>query len=161
MWFRSRDKTPQPAAPQEPVLDRSMLSRVEVQRSLANGAPPTPWPLRRQDREAIDALATYFARAIPVPGEDGRVRTEESFGYGGPQLELYVPVLSEKTPVAVLVRNWHSSGDLEADLFFFGAPDGRLAAIVKKLGFKKRDEPETAHVTIYRIAREFPRKRAS
>lgn len=160
MWFRKRDKTAE-VEPAEPIYERSILSRVEIQRAISNGAPPIPWALRKQDHEAISRLATYFAKAIPVPTEDGRVRAIESMGYGGPQIELYVPVLSEKTPVAVLVRNWHTSGDLEADLFFFGAPDGRLAQIVKKLGFVQRNEPQPPQVMVYRNSNDVPRKRAS
>ena len=161
MWFRKRAEDSESTSAQEPIYDRSILSRVEVQRAISNGAPPTPWELRKQDREAIDRLATYFAKAIPVPTADGRVRTQETMGYGGPQLELFVPVLSEKTPVVVLVRNWHTSGDLEADLFFFGAPDGRLAQIVKKLGFVLRLELQPPQVMVYRNSLDVPRKRAS
>ena len=139
----------------------SILSRTEVQRSLAGGAPATPWLLRKEDRQAMDMLATYFARAIPVPTPDGRVTVRESLGHGGPQLELYVPVLSSKNPVAVLARNWHSGQDLEADLFFFGAPDGRLASIVKKLGFLRRDDVPNTDVSVFRAQQRLPQKRAS
>lgn len=161
MWFRKNARNSEADSAQEPIYERSILSRVEVQRAISNGAPATPWELRKQDREAMDRLATYFAKAIPVPTPDGRVKTQETMGYGGPQLELFVPVLSEKTPVAVLVRNWHTSGDLEADLFFFGAPDGRLAQIVKKLGFVQRHEPQPPQVMVYRNSLDVPRKRAS
>jgi hypothetical protein len=161
MWFRKRGNEAETNSAREPNYDRSILSRVEVQRAISNGAPATPWDLRKQDHEAIDRLATYFAKAIPVPTEDGRVRIVESAGYGGPQIELFVPVLSEKTPVVVLARNWHTSGDLEADLFFFGAPDGRLAQIVKQLGFVQRHEPQPPQVIVYRNSLDIPRKRAS
>ena len=159
MWFRQRKQRPANVAAPELKDESSILSRVEIQRSLANGAPPVPWPLRKQDREAVELLATYFAKAIPVPTDDGRVRVRETAGHGGPQLELYVPVLSSKTPVAVLVRNWHME-TLESDLFFFGATDGRLAAVISKLGFVRRNEPENSQVTVFRNSREVPHQRA-
>ena len=134
---------------QEKNLEKSVLSRIEVQRALSLGAPPTPWPLLSADRDAIDLLARYFAAAIPVPTPEGKVRIVESVGYGGPQLAIYVPVLSEKTPVAVLTRNWHSS-ELESDLFFFGAPDGRLFSVVSKLGFVKRTDANEPGVSVFR-----------
>jgi hypothetical protein len=143
----------------EAKLETSILSRLEVQRALTNGAPPTPWELRKEDREAIDLLARYFAQAIPVPTSEGRVRIVESVGHAGPQLAIYVPVLSDKTPVAVITRNWHSGGELETDLFFFGAPDGRLASMVSRLGFIPRRSNEKG-VTIFQHSR-IARKRAS
>jgi hypothetical protein len=139
MWF-SREK--------QEKLEQSILSRMEVQRALSGGAPPTPWDLRDEDRESMDLLARYFAQAIPVPTPDGKVRIVESVGHAGPQLAIYVPVLSEKTPVAVITRNWYSGRELETDLFFFGAPDGRLAAMVARLGFLPRRQQEKG-VTIF------------
>lgn len=133
MWFRER-RIDAVKRETEAKLEKSVLSRLEVQRSLGSGAPLTPWTLTRQDHDVVDLLSRFFAQAIPVPTPEGKVRIVESMGYGGPQLAVYVPVLSEKNPVAVLARNWH--GDhLVSDLFFFGAPDGRLAQIVGKLGF--------------------------
>jgi len=159
MWFRRKQRSTTPVVP-ESSDENAVLSEVEIQRSLANGAPPVPWPLRKQDHEAVELLATYFSRAIPVPTPDGRVRVVETLGHCGPQLELYVPVLSSRTPIAILVRNWHST-DLESDLFFLGATDGRLAAVVKKLGFVRRDEPENAKVTVFHRGHEVSQKRAS
>ena len=161
MWFQRR-----PArivvAKRESSRDPSVLSAIEVQRSLSEGAPATPWPLRREDHEAMDMLAMYFARAIPVPTDEGRVTIRESAGNGGPQLELYVPVLSAKNPIAVLARDWHADGaGLEASLFFFGAPDGRLAAIVSKLGFVARKDNDAVGVTVFQSKRISFRKRAS
>jgi hypothetical protein len=136
------------------------LSRLEVQRALSNGAPPTPWDLRAEDREAIDLLARYFAQAIPVPTTDGRVRVVESVGHAGPQLAIYVPVLSDNTPVAVITRNWYSGTELETDLFYFGALDGRLAAMVSKLGFNQRRAQEKG-VTVFQHVSAPPKRRAS
>ncbi|HEX6574517.1 MAG TPA: hypothetical protein VF042_06055 [Gemmatimonadaceae bacterium] len=138
-----------------------MLSKIEVQRAIAAGAPPVPWKLRTEDREVIDKLATYFAKAIPVPTDEGRVVVKESFGYSGPQLELYVPVLSEKSPVAVMIRSWHSGDDLDADLYFFGAADGRLATILGRLGFKQRGDSDHAPGPVFRQSQVVTHKRAS
>ena len=161
MLFRARtpQKVDQPAA--EPRLERSVLSKIEVQRCLANGAPPVPWKLRPEDAKAMEQLASYFSKAIPVPTSDGRVVVKESVGYGGPQLELYVPVLSEKSPVAVLIRNWHSGDDLEADLFYYGAADGRLANILNRLGFIRRKDVDMMSGSVFRQRTPFPSKRAS
>jgi len=141
-------------------LEQSILSRMEVQRALSAGAPPTPWDLRKEDRDSLDLLARFFAQAIPVPTSDGRVRIVESMGHAGPQLAVYVPVLSDKTPVAVLTRNWHSGKDLETDLFFFGSLDGRLATMLERLGFIPRTAKEKG-VTIFQQLRRPERKRAS
>lgn len=141
--------------------DVSILSSKAVQRSLASGAPPTPWHLTRPDREAMAALAAYFARAIPAPTDDGRVSVKETAGHGGPQLELYVPVLSTKSPVAVLARSWDSANEtLASSLYFFGAVNERLAAIVGKLGFERSDEPEDPGMTVFKNRRRFERQRA-
>ena len=146
----------------EATNDISILSSKAVQRCLASGAPPLPWMLRKEDREAMATLGAYFARAIPTPTSDGRVSVRETAGYGGPQLELYVPVLSSKSPVAVLARSWdHEAEDLEALLFFFGTVNLRLSSIVAKLGFERRDEePQNAHLSVFRNRRHFARQRA-
>ena len=161
MWFRDRAQSRGNELPAEPKLERSVLSKIEVQRCLANGAPPVPWNLRSEDHEAMDKLAKYFSKAIPVPTAEGRVSVKESFGYGGPQLELFVPVLSEKSPAAILIRNWHSGEDLEADLFFYGATDGRLATILNKLGFIKRSDVDATAGSVFRQRHPPARQRAS
>jgi len=142
------------------VLDTSILTSKSVQRSLASGAPPIPWVLRNDDREAMAQLAAYFSRAIPTPTSDGRVSVRECPGHGGPELQLYVPVLSTKSPVAVLARSWDPDAeDLEALLFFFGAVNPRVSGIVSKLGFERR-EPESPDRTVFRNRRRFARQRA-
>ena len=88
MLFRDRAKAKVDQSPAEPKLERSVLSKIEVQRCLSNGAPPVPWKLRQEDSKAMEQLASYFAKAIPVPTAEGRVVVKESMGYGGPQLEL-------------------------------------------------------------------------
>ena len=141
--------------------ESSVLSLKAVQLSLASGAPPVPWLLRREDAEAMALLSSYFARAIPTPTSDGRVSVKQTLGHGGPQLELYVPVLSTKSPVAVLTRCWDPGvEDLAARLFFFGAVGGRLASIVKRLGFEREDEPVDKSMTVFRNRRSFARQRA-
>jgi len=159
MWFRKR-RIEAVKRETEAKLESSILSRMEVQRALVHGAPPTPWELRPEDRDAIEVLARYFAQAIPVPTPEGKVRIVESVGYGGPQLAVYVPVLSEKNPAAVLHRNWHGHEDVESDLFFFGAADGRLAQIVSRLGFIQLNSSEPG-VTLFQKPHALPRKRAS
>ena len=139
-------------------LEQPILSRLDVQRALSAGAPPTPWQLRKEDRESLDLLARFFAQAIPVPTPEGRVRIVESMGYAGPQLAVYVPVLSDRSPVAVLTRNWNSGEDLQTDLFFFGSLDGRLARMLERLGFVPREGREKG-VTIFQQRR--PERRAS
>jgi len=161
MWFRDRAQQQGNETSPEPKLERSVLSKIEVQRCLSNGAPPVPWTLRSEDHEAMDQLAKYFSKAIPVPTPEGSVLIKQSFGYGGPQLELFVPVLSEKSPAAILIRNWHSGDDLEADLFFYGATDGRLATILNKLGFIKRSDVDTTAGSVFRQRRPPARQRAS
>ncbi len=141
--------------------DSSILTQKEVQQKLVNGAPPTPWLLRREDAEAMTALSAYFARAIPTPTSDGRVSIKQSAGHGGPQLELFVPVLSSKSPVAILARCWDSDvEDLAANLFFFGAVNGRVASIVKKLGFEPANDAGYKDVTVFRNRRRYERQRA-
>ena len=161
MWFRDRAQPQSSELPTEPKLERSVLSKIEVQRCLSSGAPPVPWTLRSEDHHAMDELAKYFSKAIPVPTLEGRVLIKESFGYGGPQLELFVPVLSEKSPAAILIRNWHSGDDLEADLFFYGATDGRLATILNRLGFIKRSDVEASAGSVFRQRQPAARQRAS
>ena len=161
MWFRDRAQPQVNQLPEEPKLERSVLSKIEVQRCIANGAPPVPWKLRSEDHEAMDQLAKYFSKAIPVPTAEGRVSIKESFGYGGPQLELFVPVLSEKSPAAILIRIWHSGEELEADLFFYGAADGRLATILNKLGFIKRYDVDASAGSVFRQRQPLKRQRAS
>src|SRR5687768_4245846 len=122
----------------ESVDESSVLGTKAVQRMLVSGAPPVPWQLKRGDREVMEVLAGYFARAIPTPYSDGRVSIRDTVGYGGPQLALYVPVLSSKSPVAVLARSWDAeTEDLEAKLFFFGAVNKGVAAIVERLGYER------------------------
>jgi hypothetical protein len=141
--------------------DSSILTQKEVQQKLASGAPPTPWLLRHEDAEAMTTLSAYFARAIPTPTRDGRVTISQSPGHGGPQLELFVPVLSSKSPVAILARCWDSEAeDLAANLFFFGAVTGRIASIVKKLGFEPAEDAGYKDVTVFRNRRRFERQRA-
>jgi hypothetical protein len=115
----------------------SILKRKIVLASLAHGAPPAPWMLQWQDREAMESLAKFFARAIPNPEPDGKVSVRETPGHGGPQLELYVPVLSTQSPIAVLARNWDpDTSRLESQLFFFGNLNARLAEVVSRAGFE-------------------------
>ena len=141
--------------------DTSILTRKEVQQLLGSGAPPTPWLLRSEDTEAMTVLSAYFARAIPAPTDDGRVTVRQSVGHGGPQLELFVPVLSTKSPIAILARCWDPGAeDLAANLFFFGAVNGRLASIVRKLGFERGDDAEYPDMTVFRNYRSFARQRA-
>src|SRR5687768_610840 len=42
--------------PSESTNDISMLSSASVRRSLAAGAPPLPWLLRKEDKESMNAL---------------------------------------------------------------------------------------------------------
>ena len=143
------------------TIDISVLSTKSVQQSLSAGAPPTPWLLGKNDKEVMLALSAYFARAIPVPTSDGRVSIRETAGHGGPQLELFVPVLSSKSPVAVLARSWDPDAeDLEALLFFFGAVNERLSAIVAKLGFERHDGYDSRELIVFRNRRRFARQRA-
>jgi hypothetical protein len=145
----------------ESVDESSVLGTKAVQRMLVSGAPPVPWKLRRGDRQVMDLLAGYFARAIPTPTSDGRVSVRETVGYGGPQLALYVPVLSSRSPVAVLARSWDpETEDLEANLFFFGAVNKRLAGIVEKLGYERHTGFEGPDKTVFRNRRRFARQQA-
>lgn len=138
----------------------SMLEWATVQRSMENGAPPAPWMLRREDRETMATLEGFFARAIPNPEPDGRAYVEETLGHGGPQLELRVPILSTRRPVAVLVRGWdHVSQSLESNLYFFGATDGRLEKLIITLGFECKGS--TTEFTLFRNRHEFARRRSA
>jgi hypothetical protein len=138
----------------------SVLQWKSVQRSIENGAPPTPWIVRGEDREAMAVLERFFARAIPNPTSDGRPFVEETLGHGGPQLELRVPILSTKTPVAVLARTWDPVDRcLESNLYFFGAVDGRLAKIVSATGFESKGS--SSDFTLYRNRQGFARRRSA
>lgn len=142
-----------------PVRDgSSILDWDTVQRSLETGAPPTPWMLRREDREAMDKLESFFARAIPNPGPDSRASVEETLGHGGPQLELRVPILRTRRPIAVLARRWDSNDRLlESDLYFFGSVDERLEKLVGKLGFEYSSSSPT--YTAFRNRQELTHRR--
>ena len=145
----------------ENVEESSILTGKAVQRMLVSGAPPVPWQLRREDRQAMERVARYFARAIPTPTTDGRVTVRDTTGFGGPQLALYVPVLSARSPVAVLARSWDAeTEDLEANLFFFGAVNARLGGIVEKLGFERHEGYDGPDKTVFRNRRRFARQRA-
>src|SRR5688572_13096564 len=103
----------------EKLASRSILTRNAVDRSIAGGAPPTPWMLRREDRDAIAEIESYFARAIPNP--DDRPFIEESLGFGGPQLELKVPIIRSQRAVAVFSRACGRTATvLASDLNFAG-----------------------------------------
>ena len=140
----------------------SILKAQTVQHYLANGAPPLPWLLGQSDRESMDALSRYFARAIPAPDKDGKVFVMDTLGHGGPQLELFVPVLSSKSPIAVLARSWDvTSQTLDPTLFFFGVVNPALLAIVAKLGFDTHDESTDKTMMIFRNRKQASRRRAS
>jgi hypothetical protein len=145
----------------ESVEESSVLGTRAVQRMLVSGAPPVPWQLRRGDREVMDLLAGYFARAIPTPTSDGRVSVRDTIGFGGPQLALYVPVLSARSPVAVLARSWDAeTEDLETNLFFFGAVNKALSGIVEKHGYERHTGFEGSDKTVFRNRRRFARQQA-
>ena len=138
----------------------SILEWATIQRCMENGAPPTPWMLRREDREAMATLEKFFARAIPNPEPDGRAHVEETLGHGGPQLELRVPILSTHRPVAVLARGWdHVSQALESNLYFFGATDGRLEKLITSLGFECKGS--STEFMLFRNRHEFARRRSA
>jgi hypothetical protein len=142
--------------------DNSIIPDRTVQMSVATGAPPTPWIPSRDDHEAMKAIERFFARAIPNPTPDGRPFVQESLGHGGPQLELYVPIVSSHRPVAVLARNWDPvERALVANLFFAGSVGGRLAEIVRNLGFENTGTSRNGGLSIYRNRRGFFRQRAS
>jgi hypothetical protein len=140
----------------------SVLPRNTVLTSLASGAPPTPWMLTREDRNAAGMIENFFARSIPVPTSEGRTFTKETIGHAGPQLEVYVPIVSTRRPVAVLARSWDSSsGCLESNIFFNGAVDGRLAEIVAKMGFERTDLFSDRGFTVFRNRRGSFRRRSA
>jgi len=143
----------------EKLASRSILTRNAVERSIAGGAPPTPWMLRREDRDAIAEIESYFARAIPNP--DDRPFIEESLGFGGPQLELKVPIISSKRAVAVIFRSWDPTANvLESNLYFAGRVNSRLAAIASKAGFE-RTVFSDRHATVFRNQRGAAQQRSA
>ena len=142
--------------------DNSIIPDHAVQMSVATGAPPTPWIPGRDDHEAMKTIERFFARAIPNPTPEGRPFVQESLGHAGPQLELYVPIVSSHRPVAVLARNWDPvEKALVANLFFAGSVGGRLAEIVRNLGFENTGISRNGGLSIYRNRRGFFRQRAS
>lgn len=139
----------------------SILKAQTVQHYLSNGAPPLPWLLGQSDRESMDALAKYFARAIPAPDRDGKVFVMDTLGHGGPQLELFVPVLSSRSPIAVLARSWDvGSQTLDPTLFFFGVVNPAVLAIVAKLGFETQNESTDKTMMVFRNRKQTSRRRA-
>jgi hypothetical protein len=139
----------------------SILSKTAVQRALDEGAPRTPWLLGNYDRDVMHRIESYFVRAIPVPDDEGRPSVKETMGHGGPQLELYVPVLSTRSPVAILAVGWNSENDaLESNVFFFGNVPRRLADAVVKAGFD-RGEPDTESLAVFRKRRSFAALRSA
>jgi len=151
---KARTEAQARAVPTEVDHVSSILQRKKVLSSLTNGAPPAPWTLQWQDREAMERLARFFARAIPNPDPDGRVSVRETPGHGGPQLELYVPVLSTQSPIAVLARNWDAeSARLESQLFFFGNINARLAEVVARAGFEPLGTAGEKDLTVFRNRR--------
>lgn len=153
-------ETPEKERIPAPVNDgSSVLAFDNVQRAIESGAPPTPWMLRREDREAMTGLQLLFAKAIPNPVPNGRPFIDESLGHGGPQLELRVPILRTHKPIAVLARNWDSvDGVLESNLYFFGSVDQRLEKFLAKLGFEYSSS--STEYTAFRNNQEFVRRRA-
>ena len=142
--------------------DRSVIPNKAVQLSLATGAPPIPWIPSKDDAQAMVTIQRYFARSIPNPTSEGRPFVDETIGHGGPQLELYVPIVSVRKPVAVLVRDWDAgSRALVANLYFAGTVEGRLAEIVHSLGFDYSGGSSDGSLTVYRSRRGFFRQRAS
>lgn len=106
--------------------------------------------LRREDRHAMAEIESYFARAVPNPTPEGRPFIEDSVGFGGPQLELKVPIISSKRPVAVIFRSWDETANvLESNLYFAGRVNRRLAAIASKAGFE-RTVFSDRHTTVFR-----------
>lgn len=110
----------------------------------------------------MKTIERFFARAIPNPTPEGRPFIQESLGHAGPQLELYVPIVSSHRPVAVLARNWDPvEKALVANLFFAGTVGGRLSEIVRNLGFENTGVSRNGGLSIYRNRRGFFRQRAS
>jgi len=148
--------------PDDATKGTSVLQRKTVLRSLVNGAPPAPWALRQEDEAAMAALEKFFARAIPNPTADGRPFTTQTMGYGGPQLELYVPILGTRDPVAVVARTWNPASEvLESNLFFAGAVTGRLAEVVSRAGFERGQSTSDGGFTVYRNRHDIARQRTA
>ncbi len=140
---------------------RSILPMSTVERSIASGAPPTPWMLRREDRAAMEAIQAYFARALPNPVPGGRPYIEESLGHGGPQLELKVPIISSRRSVAVIFRSWDTARSvLESNLYFAGTVNDRLAGITTSAGFDLRAFSD-GQSTVYRSRRGAERQQSA
>jgi hypothetical protein len=143
------------------ISSRSILSMSTVERSIASGAPPTPWMLRREDRAAMEAIQAYFARALPNPVPGGRPYIEESLGYGGPQIELKVPIISERRSVAVIFRSWDAGRSvLESNLYFAGTVNDRLSGIVSSAGFELRAYSDRRS-TVFRSKRGAERQQSA
>lgn len=162
----SSNTAPEPATKPLPdsadrISSRSILSMSTVERSIASGAPPTPWMLRREDRSAMEAIQAYFARALPNPVPGGRPYIEESLGYGGPQIELKVPIISERRSVAVIFRSWDAGRSvLESNLYFAGTVNDRLAGIVSSAGFELRAYSDRRS-TVFRSKRGAERQQSA
>jgi hypothetical protein len=134
----------------------SILPKTAIQKAINEGAPRTPWTLSCDDRDVMHAIETYFARAIPVPDDEGRACIKETMGHGGPQLELYVPVLSSHNPVAIFAASWNSQKNaLESSVFFFGNVPPRLADVVLRWGFDRGDSDNKDGLTVFRKRRSF------
>lgn len=143
------------------ISSRSILSRTTVERSVASGAPPTPWMLRREDRGALEEIAAYFARAIPNPTPEGRPYIEDSVGYGGPQLELKVPIVSSRRSVAVVFRSWDAErACLQSNLYIAGTVNDRLGEVVRRAGFE-RSAFNDGVSTVFRNRRGSARQRTA
>ena len=131
-------RTDPDAQPPDRLSTRSILSRTTVERSIASGAPAAPWMLRREDRAALEDIASWFARAIPNPTPEGLPFIEDSVGYGGPQLELKVPIISSRRSVAVIFRSWDSEQCcLLSNLYLAGTVNDRLGDVVRRAGFER------------------------
>jgi hypothetical protein len=140
----------------------SILSKMAVQAALDEGAPRTPWGLGKDDRDVMHRIESYFARAIPVPDDEGRACIKETMGHGGPQLELYVPVLSSNNPVAILALSWNSGhNSLESTLFFFGNVPRRLADVVVRSGFDSGAGVSKESLAVFRKPRSYAALRSA
>lgn len=110
----------------------------------------------------MERIETYFAHAIPVPDDEGRACIRETMGYGGPQLELYVPVLSTNNPVAILAVSWNSDNNaLESNVFFFGNVPPRLADVVMKSGFERGAGRGKEGLAMFRKPRSYAARRSA
>lgn len=156
---RLRDRQ-RPTPPPPPIPEgNSILPKMAVQKALEEGAPRTPWLLSKDDRKLMRGIESYFARAIPVPDEEGRPFIKETMGHGGPQLELYVPVLSSLNSVAIIAVSWNSENNaLESTVFFFGNVPRRLEEVVAKSGFDRVDSGSTP---VFRKRRSFAALRSA